>query len=135
MKKPITLEIEDILSKLEDLTKWANEITAYAQDAALNHGKEWRGFKVVEGRSNRKYTDEDAVAETARAAGYIDIYKQSLIPITEMEKLMGKKGFAEILGSLVYKPPGRPTLVPESDKRPAITTNNAKNEFNEITED
>ena len=128
-------EIEYILSKLEDLTKWANEITAYAQDAALNHGKVWRGFKVVEGRSNRKYTDEDAVAETARAAGYTDIYKQSLIPITEMEKLMGKKGFAEILGSLVYKPPGRPTLVPESDKRLAITINNAKNEFNEITED
>ena len=127
-------EIEDILAKLDDLTKWANEIKTYAQDAAVNHGKEWRGFKVVEGRSNRKYTDEDDVAEAARTAGYTDIYKQNLISVTEMEKLMGKKGFADILGSLVYKPPGKPTLVPESDKRPAITTNNAKNEFNEITE-
>lgn len=127
-------EIEEILGKLDDLTKWANEITAYAQDAALNHGKEWRGFKVVEGRSNRKYTDEDAVAEAAKAAGYTDIYRQSLITITEMEKLMGKKGFAEILGGLVFKPPGKPTLVPASDKRQAITTN-AKNEFNEISED
>lgn len=127
-------EIEEILGKLDDLTKWANEITAYAQDAALNHGKEWRGFKVVEGRSNRKYTDEDAVAEVAKAAGYTDIYRQSLITITEMEKLMGKKGFAEILGGLVFKPPGKPTLVPASDKRQAITTN-AKNEFNEISED
>ena len=128
-------EIEDILGKLDDLTKWANEITAYAQDAALNHGKEWRGFKVVEGRSNRKYTDEDAVAEAAKAAGYTDIYKQSLISITEMEKLMGKKGFAEILGGLIYKPPGKPTLVPVSDKRQAIKKSNVHDEFNEITED
>ncbi len=128
-------EIEDILGKLDDLTKWANEITAYAHDAALNHGKEWRGFKVVEGRSNRKYTDEDAVAEAAKAAGYTDIYKQSLISITEMEKLMGKKGFAEILGGLIYKPPGKPTLVPASDKRQAITKSNVNDEFNEITED
>ena len=128
-------EIEDILGKVSDLTKWANEITDYAQDAAFNHGKVWNGFKVVEGRSNRKYTDEDAVAEAAKKVGYTDIYKHTLIPITEMEKLMGKKAFAEIIGSLVYKPPGKPTLVPESDKRPAITTNNAKNEFNEITED
>lgn len=128
-------EIEDILGKLDDLTKWANEITAYAQDAALNHGKEWRGFKVVEGRSNRKYTDEDAVAEAAKAAGYTDIYKQSLISITEMEKLMGKKGFAEILSGLIYKPPGKPTLVPVSDKRQAITKSNVNDEFNEITED
>ena len=128
-------EIEEILTKLDDLTKWANEITAYAQDAALNHGKEWRGFKVVEGRSNRKYTDEDAVAEAAKTAGYTDIFRQSLIPITEMEKLMGKKDFAEILGGLVYKPPGKPTLVPVSDKRQAITKTKPENEFNEIMED
>ena len=98
-------EIEDILSKLEDL-KWANEITAYARDAALNHGKEWRGFKVVEGRSNRKYTDEDAVAETARAAGYIDIYKQSLIPITEIEKAIDnaiKEGASKFGGKIPNK--------------------------------
>ena len=90
---------------------------------------------MVEGRSNRKYTDEDAVAEAAKAAGYTDIYKQSLISITEMEKLMGKKGFAEILGGLIYKPPGKPTLVPVSDKRQAIKKSNVNDEFNEITED
>lgn len=128
-------EIEEILGKLDDLTKWANEITAYAQNEALNHGKVWHGFKVVEGRSNRKYTDEDAVAEAAKAAGYNDIFKQSLITITEMEKLMGKKTFAEILGGLVYKPPGKPTLVPASDKRQAIVKEKAENEFNEIMED
>ena len=59
-------EITDILSSISDLTSWANEIIAYATDAAVNHGKQWPGFKVVEGRSNRKYKDEEAVAEAAR---------------------------------------------------------------------
>ena len=126
-------EIEEILGKLDDLTRWAEEIKAYAQDAALNHGKQWHGFKVVEGRSVRKYSNEDAVIEAANAAGYHDIFRKSLLPITEMEKLMGKQGFAEILGGLIVKPAGKPTLVPASDKRPAIT--NAKIDFNEIQED
>jgi len=120
-------EIEEILGKLDDLTKWANEIQAYALDAALNHGKEWQGWKLVEGRSNRKYTDEQAVITAANTAGYLDIYRQSLLPITEMEKLMGKQVFSDILGSLVIKPPGKPTLVPLSDKRPE--TNTAKSDF------
>ena len=128
-------EIEEILGKLDDLTKWANEIVAYAQDAAINHGKEWSGFKLVESRTNRKYTDEDAVAHAAAAAGYHDIYRKSLIPITEMEQLMGKQTFKEVLGGLVIKPAGRPTLVPASDKRPAITTVGANHDFNEITEE
>ena len=127
-------EIEDILSRLDDLTKWANEIAAYAQDAAINHGKQWNGFKLVEGRSVRKYSDEAAVVAAATAAGYRDIYKKSLIPITEMEKLMGKKTFAEVLGGLVIKPQGKPTLVPASDKRPAIHTG-ANLDFTEITEE
>ena len=126
-------EIEEVLSKLSDLTKWANEIIAYATDAAVNHGKEWYGFKVVEGRSVRKYKDEDAVAEVAKANGYKDIFRQSLITLTEMERLMGKSKFEKILGDLIYKPPGKPTLVPLSDKRPAMNVSNAENEFNEIT--
>ena len=127
-------EIEDILSRLNDLTKWANEIATYAQDAAINHGKQWSGFKLVEGRSIRKYTDETAVVAAATAAGYRDIFKKSLIPITEMEKLMGKKTFTEVLGGLVIKPQGKPTLVPASDKRPAIHTG-ANHDFTEITEE
>lgn len=125
-------EIEEILEKLDDLTKWANEIMAYAQDAAINHGKEWAGYKLVESRTNRKYTDEDAVARAAASAGYRDIYKKTLISITEMEKLMGKQTFKEILGGLIAKPIGKPTLVPASDKRPAITTTGAKHDFNEF---
>ena len=128
-------EIEEILSIIPDLTKWANEITTYATDTAVNHGKEWNGFKVVEGRSVRKYRDEDKVAETAKEHGYTDIYRQSLITLTEMQKLMGKTEFEEILGDLIYKAPGKPTLVPVSDKRPAINVSNAKNDFNEIMED
>ncbi len=128
-------EIEEILTVLPDLTRWAKEILAYATDAAVHHGKQWSGFKVVQGRSNRKYKDEEAVAEAAKANGYKDIYRQSLITLTEMQKLMGKKSFDKILGDLIVKPPGKLTLVPNTDKRPAMNVSNAKNEFNEIMED
>lgn len=128
-------EIEKVLAIIPDLTKWANDIMSYATDAAINHGKEWTGFKVVEGRSIRKYKDESEVAKVAMANGYKDIYKQSLITLTEMSKLMGKKQFEEILGDLIIKAPGKPTLVPSTDKRQAINVSNANSEFNEIMED
>jgi len=123
-------DIEEILAKLDDLISWANDIKAYALEAAVRHGKEWQGFKLVEGRSNRKYANEEAVAEAAKGAGYRDIYRQSLITLTEMERLMGKDNFQAILGGLIEKPPGKPTLVPLSDKRQAISTA-AINEFEE----
>ncbi|MTI95430.1 MAG: DUF2800 domain-containing protein [Firmicutes bacterium] len=123
-------DIEEILTKLDDLTSWANDIKAYALEAAVSHGKEWRGFKLVEGRSIRKYLNEEAVAEAAKAAGYRDIYETKLIGITAMEKLLGKAKFQEILGGLIEKPPGKPTLVPLSDKRQAINTS-AKHDFKE----
>ena len=122
-------EIEKILSVIPDLTKWANEIMAYATESAVNHGKQWNGFKVVEGRSVRKYKDENEVAKAAKEAGYKDIYRQSLITLTEMQKLMGKATFEKVLGDLIYKPPGKPTLVPNSDKREAMNISDAKNEF------
>lgn len=128
-------EIEEILTVIPDLTKWANDILAYATDAAVNHGKEWAGFKIVEGRSVRKYSDDEKVAEAAKAKGYADIYRQSLITLTEMQKLMGKKKFEEVLGDLIIKPPGKPTLVNITDKRPALNVTNVQNEFNEIMED
>ena len=122
-------EIEEVLTIIPDLTKWANEIMAYATESAVNHGKQWNGFKVVEGRSVRKYKDVSAVAEAAKEAGYKDIYRQSLITLTEMQKLMGKATFEKVLGDLIYKPPGKPTLVPNSDKREAMHISDAKNEF------
>ena len=124
-------EIEDVLAKLPDIKKWADEIQEYALAKALA-GKEWTGFKLVEGRSVRKFTDERAVVKAANAAGYHDIYKQTLISLTEMEKLMGKAEFSKVLGALVTKPQGKPTLVPDTDKRQAITVSNPKNEFSEI---
>ena len=124
-------EIESVLAKLPDIKKWADEIQEYALAKALA-GKEWTGFKLVEGRSVRKFTDERAVVEAANDAGYHDIYKQSLISITEMEKLMGKVEFSKVLGALVTKPQGKPTLVPDTDKRQAISVSNPKSEFSEI---
>jgi len=124
------VDIEEILLKLDDLTSWANDIKAYALEASVSHGKEWSGFKLVEGRSNRRYADEDAVAEAAKAAGYRDIYRHSLITLTEMERLMGKDNFQVILSGLIEKPPGKLVLVALSDKRPAINTS-AKHDFKE----
>lgn len=113
-------EIAEIIGLADELAKWAGDIYTYATALAINEGREWDGFKLVEGRTRRKFTDEDAVAETAKSAGYTDIFKQSLITITEMEKLMGKKKFNDILGNLVEKPKGKLTLVPETDKRQAV---------------
>ena len=124
-------EIESVLAKLPDIKKWADEIQEYALAKALA-GKEWTGFKLVEGRSVRKFTDERAVVKAANEAGYHDIYKQTLISLTEMEKLMGKAEFSKVLGALVTKPQGKPTLVPDTDKRLAISVSNPKTEFSEI---
>lgn len=124
-------EVVDVLKVADNLAKWAADVYAFATDEAITHGKQWTGFKLVEGRSNRKYTDEEEVAEMAKAAGYTDIYKSTLIGITEMEKLMGKKKFVEVLGKLVYKPQGKITLVTESDKRQAVETATAEADFKE----
>lgn len=124
-------EIAEVLKVADELARWSADVYAFATDEAITHGKKWTGFKLVEGRSNRKYTDEEEVAEAAKAAGYTDIYKKSLVGITEMEKLMGKKKFAEVLGKLVYKPQGKITLVTESDKRQEIQTATAEADFKE----
>ena len=124
-------EVAEVLKVADELARWSADVYAYAQDEAVSKGKKWAGFKLVEGRSCRKYTDEEEAAEAAVAAGYADIYKRSLIGITEMEKLMGKKRFAEVLGKLVYKPQGKITLVPESDKRQEVLAATAEADFKE----
>lgn len=126
-----TDEVAEVLARIPGLTKWATDIQDYALSQALS-GERYEGFKLVAGRSIRKYTDETAVAEAAKAAGYKDIYKQSLLTITAMEKLMGKKQFSEILGNLVVKPEGKPTLVPLSDKRPELQISTAADDFTNI---
>lgn len=126
-----TDEVADVLARIPELTKWATDVQDYALSQALA-GECYEGFKLVAGRSIRKYTDETAVAEAAKTAGYKDIYKQSLLTITAMEKLMGKKQFSEILGDLVVKPEGKPTLVPLSDKRPELHLDSAADDFTTI---
>ena len=77
-------EIEDVLSLADQLSKWAADIYTYATEKAINEGKEWTGYKLVEGRSNRKYSDETAVVEAVTNAGYKDIYKKTLLGITKV---------------------------------------------------
>ncbi len=113
-------DIEDILSKLDDLMSWASDIKEYALSQAIS-GKQWSGFKLVEGRSNRRYVNDSAVAAAVTEAGF-DPYEQKLLGITAMQKLLGKARFDEVLSGLIEKPQGKPTLVPESDKRPAMNT-------------
>ena len=126
------VEIAEVLTKLPKLKAWASDIEAYALSLAINQGKTWAGFKLVEGRSIRKYTDENAVAQAAEAAGVSDIFERKLKTITALEKHLGKKRFNELLGTLIVKPPGKPTLVPETDKRPALATVSAAEEFTQI---
>ena len=120
-------EIEVILSRADQLVSWVNDIKEYALQQAIS-GKDWTGFKLVEGRSNRRYTDEAAVTQAVTSAGF-DPYERKLLGITAMQKLLGKSRFEELLSAYIEKPQGKPTLVPESDKRPVM--NNAKTDFME----
>lgn len=124
-------EIAQVLAQLPDLKAWAADVEAHALSLAVNQGKHWDGFKLVAGRSIRKYTDETAVAQAAEAAG-VDVWDRKLKTITALEKQLGKKRFPTLLGDLVVKPAGKPTLVPESDKRPALEIQSAANEFTAI---
>ena len=126
-------EIEAILPTLNRISDWIDAVFAYVSSEAINHGVTWKGYKVVEGRSNRKFSDTDKVVEEAAKAGYTDVYKRTLISLTEFEKMMGKKKFAQILGKFVIKPPGKLSLVPEDDERPAVDFNNtAEDEFEDL---
>ena len=120
-------EIEVILGKVDELVSWASDIKEYALQQALS-GKEWTGFKIVEGRSNRRYSNESAVIDAVEKAG-LDPYEKKLLGITAMQKLLGKSRFEELLAPYIEKPQGRPTLVRSSDKRPEWNT--AKNDFME----
>ena len=120
-------EIAEILGKIDELTAWASDIKEYALNQAIN-GKEWTGWKLVEGRSNRKYINDNAVAKVVEDAGF-DPYEHKVLGITAMQKMLGKTKFNELLGDFIEKPQGKPTLVPESDKRPEMNT--AKNDFME----
>ena len=120
-------DIENILAKVDELVSWASDIKEYALRQAIS-GKEWPGWKLVEGRSNRKYVNDAVVAGVVEHAGY-DPYERKVLGVTAMQKLLGKSRFDELLSPYIEKPQGKPALVPESDKRPAMST--AATDFNE----
>lgn len=127
---PATLDHEEIaaiLTKADELVSWVSDVKEYALKEALN-GTKFEGFKLVAGRSNRKYTDEATAADIVLAAGK-DPYEKKLLGITAMTALLGKKAFEDILGGLTYKPPGKPVLVTADDKRPEF--NSAYEDFDE----
>jgi hypothetical protein len=115
-------EIVEVLDAADEYMKWISDLQGYALDQAVNSGKKWPGYKLVEGRSYRRYKDQDKVAEALIAAGYKEdeIYEKVLLGITKMERAVGKKKFNELLAGLIEKPPGKVKLAPESDKRPAV---------------
>jgi len=120
-------EIAAILPRIDDFVSWVNDIKEYALLQALS-GITYEGYKVVEGKSNRKYTDDDSVATKVTDTGF-DPYEKKLLGITAMTSLLGKKKFDELLGDFIHKPPGKPTLVSDNDKRPALST--VKDDFKE----
>jgi len=118
-------ELAQLLPTLNRISSWIESVFAFISSEAINHGVSIPGYKVVEGRSKRVFTDTKGVVDTAVANGYTDLYKKQLITLTEFEKMMGKKKFAELLGKYVTKPPGKLSLVPESDPRAAVEINNS----------
>lgn len=128
-------EIADIIGRAPKLVEWANAVVEYAQEQAINNGKSWPGFKLVEGLSRRRWIDEDAVPaiirQTIPAVSDDQLYNMKLKSITEVEKLLGKKAFTAIADKVCVKPQGKPVLVPLDDKRPAMGHEQAKIDFAE----
>lgn len=116
-------EVATLLPRMATLKKWANDLTTWAQAEAVK-GKKFDGHKLVEGRSNRRYSDEGAVKTVLLLEGFNEpqIHKpRKLLGVTDMTKLLkGKKTFESLLGSHVMKPPGKPVLVEASDPRPEL---------------
>ena len=113
-------EIALILPVIDNLTAWTSDVKEYALKKALS-GVHFKGFKVVEGKANRKYIDEGAVAQRLSEAG-CDPYEKKVKGITTLSRELGKKRFETLLEGLLFRPKGNPVLVPESDKRPEYVT-------------
>ncbi|MBB6622059.1 DUF2800 domain-containing protein [Clostridium gasigenes] len=121
---PKVLDYEDIafiLGRVDDLVKWSKDVQDYALARALE-GEEFPGWKVVEGRGARKWTSEDEVGAVLLEQGFLEniIYTKKLTGITNMETALGKKEVNRLLGDLIEKPPGKPKMAIESDKRPVF---------------
>lgn len=128
-------EIAEILPTLNRISSWIEAVFAFVSSEAINHGVPIPGYKVVEGRSKRIFTDTKAVVDVAVQNGYTDLYKQTLITLTEFEKMMGKKKFNELLGQYVAKPPGKLALVPENDPREPVDFTTPSQEFSALSDE
>ena len=117
-------EIADLLPIAQGLVKWVEDLLAYATSRAEN-GKAWPGYKLVAGLTKRKYTSEADVIRACTEAGLTNIYRTSLLGISDLEKAIGKKAFQDIVSPYVFKPAGRPELVPLSDRRKPISNPSA----------
>ena len=131
---PIT-ELAGILPVLNRISAWIEAVFAFVSGEAIQHGVPIPGYKVVEGRSKRIFTDPKAAAKVAMENGYTDLYKQELISLTEFEKMMGKKRFSELLGAYVVKPPGKLALVPDDDPREPVQTEKAAQDFTSLPDE
>lgn len=124
-------EIGTLLVRAEGLVAWYNDLKEYALAACLN-GKTIPGWKAVEGRSTRAWTDQDAALEALMAGGVEEAIIYDRVPKTlaQLEKVIGKQRFGELVGGMITKSPGKPALAAESDKRPAY--NGAAADFSEV---
>ena len=113
-------EIEEVLDKADDFTSWIKSVQEFALEDAI-HGKKYKNWKLVEGRSSRKYSDEEKVAATVKEAGF-NPYEEKLLGITDMTSMLGKKRFNDLLGNMIVKNRGKLTLATRDDKRPEVTS-------------
>ena len=111
-------EIGEVLSRVDGLIAWAEQVRDYALRATLD-GRRFTGWKLVEGKAYRKFSDEKAVCARLSAAG-IDPYEKKMLGLTALEKRLGKRDFTNLLADLVVRPKGKPTLAPASDRRAEI---------------
>lgn len=123
-------EIGDAMIRGARLADWLKDVEEFALDACLA-GEDIPGWKAVEGRSNRVFTDIDAAFAAAQGAGIEDalLYERKPVTLTALEKIMGPKPFQETVGPFVIKPQGKPTLAPDSDKREPIMRTTAQEDF------
>ncbi|EFR92490.1 DUF2800 domain-containing protein [Listeria innocua] len=132
------IEIAKVLGQVAELKSWVEDVKSFALKEAESGGIEFPGWKLVEGRSNRRYVDAEMVQAMLELEGYSEeeLLSKKLISLTDMEKLVGKKQVSAILGDLIEKPAGKPTLVVETDKRQAIKLkSDAADDFADDLED
>lgn len=125
-------QIEQLLPIIDEIVDWASKVKEFALQQALE-GETYNGYKVVEGKTNRKIDDEQSAIKAIVDAGYDEalLYERKVLSLSKLEALIGKKKFGQICGKYITKPQGKPTLVPEDDPRDAFNLTSAQDDFND----